>query len=68
MTFETTSKGKPMVREINSDTFVANSFSTDVNNWTCSVKTCSARIGTRISSSNLIGADLPDYLQENKLH
>ena len=66
MTFETSSKGKPMVRDTNNYTYVANSSSTVVKYWKYSVKTCSARIRTRISSSTLIGADLPDHLHENR--
>ena len=55
VTFETTSKGKPMVRDSNNYTYVANTSFTEVKYWKYSVKMCSARIRTRISSSNLIG-------------
>ena len=67
MTFETTSKGKPMVRETNNYTYVAIASSTEVKYWKCLVKFCSARIRTRISSSNLIGTVLPEHLHENRL-
>jgi len=48
VTFETTSKGYPMVRDSNNYTYVANVSSTEVKYWKCSVKMCSARIRTRI--------------------
>ena len=38
MTFETTSKGKPMVRDSNNYTYVANTSSTEVKYWKYSVK------------------------------
>ena len=40
VTFETTSKGKPMVRDSNNYTYVANALSTEVKYWKCSVKMC----------------------------
>ena len=51
----------------NNYTYVANASSTEVKYWKCLVKLCSARIRTRISSSNLIGTVLPEHLHENRL-
>ena len=48
MTFEITSKGKPMVRDSYIYTYVANTSFTLMKYWKCSVKMCSARIRTRI--------------------
>ena len=41
VTFETTSKGKPMGRDSNYYTYVANASFTEVKYWKCSVKMCS---------------------------
>jgi len=67
VTFEITGKGKPMVWDSNNYTYVAKASSTAVKYWKCLIKMCSARIRTRISSSNLIGTVLPEHLHENRL-
>ena len=46
VTFDTTCKGKPMGRDSNNYTIVANTSSTEVKYWKCLAKMCSARIRT----------------------
>ena len=67
MTFVTSSKGRPMAKDDNNFTYVANASSGNIKYWKCSVKTCSARIRTRISSSKLVGDTLPTHAHENKM-
>ena len=65
--FESTSRGKQCIFDVNNYKYRFNNSSIKVNNWICVAKTCKARLRTRISTDNLLNENLPEHDHGNNL-
>ena len=63
----TSSRGKPVVIDKYHDRYTLNNFSTTQNYWRCAIRSCSARLTTRISRKDLCSSDLPEHSHGNQI-
>ena len=65
--YSTSSRGKPVVIDKYHDRYTLNNFSTTQNYWRCAIRSCSARLTTRISRKDLCSSDLPEHSHGNQI-
>ena len=65
--YSTSTRGKPVVIDKYHHRYTLNNFSTTQNYWRCAIRSCSARLTTRISRKDLCSSDLPEHSHGNQL-